>query len=185
MCQFRRFGLERTTVHEKPGRQPPTPVTQTVPSRHAPTKNVTDNVPSKHANASNLALSLGENNFPQQVGKQRPTSVTQTELEENNAPRRQGKQHQASVTRHLANKYALLTGKPCCYVLISAAQVRKKGRDGMSEAHLNPPRPLWPARRVRSDALVTALQSGRGLKTTSYRTHAEPISDYAVFPRPE
>ena len=110
MCQFRRFSLERPTVHEKPGKQPPTPVTQTVPSRRAPTKHVTDNVPSKHADASNLALSLGEDNFPQQVGKQRPTSVTQTELEENNGPRRQGKQHQASVTRHLANKYAPLTG---------------------------------------------------------------------------
>ena len=34
-------------------------------------------------------------------------------------------------------------------------------------------------------SLVTALQSGRGLKTSSYRTHAEPISYYAVFPRPE
>ena len=106
MCQVQRFSLERTTVHENPGKQPPTPVTQTVPSRHAPTTLVTNNVPSKHADASSLALSLGENSFPQQAGKQHPTSVTQTELEENNGPRRQGKQHPAIVTRNVSNKYA-------------------------------------------------------------------------------
>ena len=147
MCQVQRFSLERTTVHESPGKQPPTPVTQTVPSRHAPTKLVTNNVPSKHADASSSALSLGENSFPRQAGKQHPTSVTQTELEENTGPRRQGKQQPAIVTRNVSNKYAPLTTyeKPCCYVLISAAQVRKKGRGGMGEAHLNPPRPLWPA----------------------------------------